>query len=81
MQKCKSCGAEILFIRMKTGRSMPCNPRALQYRPDPSGSISLVTPDGNIKRGEPDSTSGYLGYISHFATCPNASEHRRRAAD
>ena len=32
MAKCKSCGAEIRWIKMRSGKSMPCNPVGIHYR-------------------------------------------------
>ena len=56
MSKCKSCGAEIVWIKMKSGKSMPCNPRGIHYREQVHGDegcmLTLVTPDGNVVVGQ-----------------------------
>ena len=59
LQRCSSCNAEILWIRLSSGRSMPCDPQR----------ASVVTLEGTI----------ISGYGSHFATCPNAAQHRKKS--
>jgi len=64
---CRSCGAQILFAKMKhTGRLMP-----LDVKP-----VQLVQISWDEKRGE---VVGEMvgGFVSHFATCPNADQHRK----
>ena len=65
---CKSCGARIEWAMTAKGSRIPLDP----------GSH----PDGNINLG-PDGVAHIVGTgngvrISHFATCPNAGQHRRR---
>ena len=78
MTKCKACGKEIIFIKMKhTGKYMPCDPDLEEYRE--GGSMPFVTPAGEVIRGtipfgiEP---SDGRAYIPHWATCPCADEFR-----
>lgn len=78
MTRCRSCGQQILWVRMKSGRSMPCDTLLIPYRQDPEGELMLVTPEGTVVRGTEDRDSPTAGYRSHFATCPNAGEHRRK---
>ena len=84
MSKCKSCGAEIVWIKMKSGKSMPCNTRGIHYREQVHGDkgcmFTLVTPDGNVVVGRAceENESELVGYVSHFATCPYANRHRKR---
>ena len=69
---------------MKSGKSMPCNPRGIHYRKQVRGDegcmLALVTPDGNVVVGQAceENESELVGYVSHFATCPNADRHRKR---
>lgn len=77
MSKCKSCGANIIWIPTINGKAMPCDAKPIPYTEDPTGSLTLVTPDGRIVRAKSDATSDQVGYISHFATCPNANAHRK----
>lgn len=80
ISKCRSCGARIIWIKMASGKMMPCDATPIRYRPNSiSGELLLVTPDGKIARGDADPVSGErVGYQSHFATCPCAELHRRR---
>lgn len=89
MSKCKSCGAEIIWIKTKSGKAMPCNPQKISYRTAPpfpdvdqlcgNGQVlTLITPDGRVARGTFDPASEKIGYVSHFATCPAADSFRRR---
>ena len=80
---CRNCGCQILWIRTKAGKNMPVNPEFVNYCRPKDGEKAkekIVTPDGdvvsaNIAHGA--ETEGY-GYISHFATCPRAADHRKR---
>lgn len=79
--KCRSCGKRIRWIKMRSGKSMPVDDIIINYRLDPQGKERIVTPGGDVVACvtdvNSDEASGF-GYISHFATCPNANRHRRR---
>ena len=77
MSKCKSCGATIIWIPTESGKNIPCDPKPIPYKEDSSGSLTLVTNDGRVIRARMDITSDALGYVSHFATCPDAKSWRR----
>ena len=81
MARCKSCGAEIIWIKTTSGKAMPCNAKEVVYWENKDGKANIVRPNGEVVRadleGEDGKESG-IGYISHFATCPNASAHRRK---
>ena len=74
---CKSCGAPIAFIRLKTGRYNPvdANSRA-PVVPDRNGR-PWVTIDGEVIYATEDRAGEILAYRSHFATCTNAGAHRK----
>lgn len=73
MSRCKSCQAEIKWARTAAGKNIPLD-------------IGVVTSGGNVRH-----TGEWAGpfmvvevvavgegdRVSHFATCPNAKEHRR----
>ncbi len=83
MSKCRSCGAEIIWVKLKSGKSHPCNPGYWRYKED-GGNDRLITSDGRVVAGtiiihpEPKEMGLPKGMVSHFATCPNADKHRRR---
>lgn len=76
---CRSCGAEIRFVRFANGRTMP-----VDREPDEELGNILV------ERGVAEvltTTTQLLAvraerplYVSHFATCRYAKVHRRRRA-
>ena len=79
---CKSCGQMVIWIKTQAAKNMPCNPEIITYRKQKGGKEKIVTINGEVYSGEIveagalDATG--IGYISHFATCPNASKHRER---
>lgn len=74
---CRSCGARIVWIKTAAGKSMPCNADLITFTRG-GGPETFVTPEGKIERGKRDRNGALTGYISHFATCPNANRHRRK---
>ncbi len=58
MPQCRSCGAEIEWLRTKEGKNTPVDAKP----------VFIET-----RNGDP-----IEGYRSHFATCPNADQHRRK---
>lgn len=79
--QCRSCGQRIRFIRMKSGKSMPVNERFVNYKLAPEGKDRVVTPNGEVVSyivGVNVMEADGYGYVSHFATCPSANQHRRK---
>ena len=82
---CRACGAEIGFIKTVAGKTMPVDAKSIYFMPDPLATEVFVTPDGNVKRGRqltedtaPLEGEPAIGYISHFATCPEADKFRKQ---
>ena len=73
---CRGCKKQILWTRTKTGKAMPLNPEAIRFTPA-GGPETFVTADGNVIRGKRDGSGAVIGYISHFATCPEHDRFRR----
>ena len=76
--KCRSCGAEVVFVTMQSGAKMPCDAGIGHYRVDPKGEATFVTENGLVLRGTPDFDGETVGYVSHFNTCPHADQFRKR---
>ena len=78
--QCKRCGARIIFVKMKSGKTMPVNPNFVNYRKD-GGKDRIVLANGEVMAGtivtDPGDADGY-GYTSHFATCKYANMFRRK---
>lgn len=78
---CRSCGAQIYFIRTPAGKLTPVDAEQRLYRRNISGRDRVITWEGDVISCdldvEPADADG-IGYISHFATCPAAAAYRRR---
>jgi len=73
--RCRSCGAHIRWAVTEKGRRIP-----LDLQPSSEGNIEIR----NNAFGQPRAVVTGKGddenrkFISHFATCPNSSAHRRQ---
>lgn len=76
MSKCKSCGADIIWIKTPAGKVMPCDPTRVRYI-EKSETASIVKSNGEVSKCELILATG-LGYIPHWATCPDADRHRKK---
>lgn len=72
--KCRSCGAAIMWVKTQSGKSMP-----LDAAPVDATKVdgTCFVEDGVAYFGAIDRPPGDLHYVSHFATCPNAKQHRK----
>jgi hypothetical protein len=74
MALCFSCGAEIVWYMTERGRKIPLDPD-----PTPDGNLILVEDIVRYltaeQRKQPVTDRRY---ISHFATCPSAEQHRKK---
>lgn len=84
MATCRSCGAEIRWIKTRNGKNMPVDPEEYYVLEgavtENRQAITFVSGDGRIIRGvtvRPENPLGEICYISHFATCPYADQHRK----
>ena len=81
MPNCKKCGRQILFVKMESGRYMPCDIDLCLFIEGAGGAEYFVTPGGKLIRGKSplrgETTDG-AGYRPHWATCPYAEDFRRR---
>ncbi len=64
MANCRTCGARILWFRMEgSGKPMPVDADALR----------VIVPTAIDGEGRV-----VVAYRSHFATCPDADQHRKK---
>lgn len=80
--RCRGCGAEIVWVRIASGKSMPCDPRMVPYweRAGAAGKVVLQRSGQVVScdfEGPRDKLTGF-GYISHFSTCPRADAFHRK---
>lgn len=78
---CRSCGAPIVWTVTMNGKRMPVDldpvgdvPGAMLFRveEDPSNGDLIATFIKSDQRYREEEL-----YVSHFATCPQADQHRR----
>ena len=80
---CKACGAEIVWVTMQgSGKKMPCDAELIHAVKDDTAKTSFVLPGGIVRRGtagrHPNGEADFVGYRSHFETCPQADRFRKR---
>jgi hypothetical protein len=80
--RCRSCDADILWVEWASGRRMPVDAVADNRPVGRGGDIVLAHRKDADKllaeKYEPGKHDAKRNrYTSHFATCPNADEHRR----
>lgn len=69
---CSSCGAPILWTISPKHQRMPVDPE-----PVANGNLTLAAHfDGTVVYSRVEPSEGT--HVSHFSTCPDAAEHRRR---
>lgn len=75
--KCRSCSALTYWIETKAGKYMMVDREEVDPDDCDDGSL-LVGDDGStLRTGKDAPEEGVSYYLSHFATCPNADDHRR----
>jgi hypothetical protein len=73
MATCKACGAEITWAKWPSGKSMP-----VDAQPTEDGDLVIWVAVTVRKWNEKDAEYDRPRYKSHFSTCPNAEQLRRR---
>lgn len=66
---CRTCKAAIIWVKTEKGKKMP-----LDATPTEAGMFFLDEEDGIALYGRGKQATGYT---SHFATCPQANQHRK----
>lgn len=75
---CRGCGAPIVWIKTKAGKSMPCDPSPVYYKVTPGAKEKVVTLHGEVISAEivPATEATDAGYRPHWATCPKADHFK-----
>jgi hypothetical protein len=80
--KCKSCDRPIVWCKMSSGKNMPLDPE-----PVADGNLVRMA---SVESGRAvfhavvyraDKHEGFKRYRSHFVSCPQADQHRKRRGD
>jgi hypothetical protein len=66
---CRTCGAPIAWVHTRTGMSMPVDPE-----PVLGGNLVI---DVGLVATYVEPAPGQRLHVSHLATCPDATTHRR----
>ena len=74
---CRACGARILWLKTTRGKNMPVDPGVIRFHAA-GGPETFVAVNGKVERGQRSAAGEAWGYISHFATCPEADRMRRK---
>lgn len=67
---CSSCGAAIIWVRTERGKPMPVDAK-------PEKRFTLDPLAVRLNPSAPPSALLVDTYVSHFATCPHADQHRK----
>ncbi len=71
MSECSSCGAKIIWALTEGGKRMPLDAK-------PVTMFALPTKRQAEGAGIAPTAVSITVYQTHFASCPNAAEHRKR---
>lgn len=78
MAKCRSCNARVEWAITENGKTMPIDPA-----PDPKGNLIKTgtmiqgKPEVHVINSRDERMPDERRFVSHFATCVNADQHRR----
>lgn len=77
---CRGCGAPIVFVKSALGKYIPCDAQLVRYRANPAGKDFVVVEGEGVVRCDLDFEGLPTGMarITHFATCPQAKQFRKR---
>lgn len=77
MSRCRSCDAEIVWAETVNGKKIPLDAghhlRGVRVKRD---DPLILADEGDVRAGNAV-IRAVPTYVSHFATCPNAAEHRK----
>lgn len=80
---CRTCGAKIVWIKTLAGKPMPCDAEGVLVVEESEAREKYVLADGRVasaRKAVPEDrndSTRTIGYVSHFATCPQAAQHRK----
>lgn len=78
MSTCRSCGQQIDWVKTVHGKNMPVDGDYIPYDDADIGTV-IITDGGNVyKVAEGRSYPTVEGRVSHFSTCPQAEEWRKK---
>jgi hypothetical protein len=86
MASCKSCGAAIRWVTVVRAHGRGERAMPIDAEPSATGNVLLTGRNdrGPVARVLGAGESGVAGtplYLAHFASCPNAKQHRKPRGD
>jgi hypothetical protein len=75
MSTCRSCGQNILWFTLASGKKHPVDPESVNAKECDDGA-RLVTEEGEVLTVE--AGDDFWGHVSHFSTCPDADKWRKK---
>jgi len=78
MLKCRGCGEHMEFITSVKGHRIPVDPEPVQFDVGSVLDATYVSRSGVVFGKGSIVQNGDPLYISHFATCPKASDFRKK---
>jgi hypothetical protein len=78
--KCRSCGADVLWVQWRSGKRMPVDAVPDMRPPPKGGTLVLFVSHGKLFVHTYDAVADgpkRNRFTSHFATCPEAGEWRK----
>lgn len=84
MSICKLCGKEVTWIKTKSGKNMPVEPRIVPYWDGVYNRNRVVTEYGEVVacelRGNVSDVRGF-GYIPHWTSCKKTAHEELKAGN
>lgn len=68
---CRSCQRPIIWAKTVSGKNMPLDPK-----PVLDGNVELLDNVAHVIAAR--DVGNTMRFVSHFRTCPNADQHRRK---
>lgn len=83
--RCRSCGAEIIWVKTVAGKSMPIDATpsdvgTVQILPGQTCTVLSKADAAKVRDMNNKLENTTTLYVSHFATCVNAASHRKPGA-
>ena len=79
--RCRACGRPIVWMKTKTGKTMPCDAQLKLFWQSEEGSQRVLTHAGELVRceliGNADESTG-LGRTPHWGNCTQPDQFRKR---